>query len=90
MMPFRITSPNPRDRQIAILNLALLKAMATRMDLYVGLCGCETTLENGILIIAPRSREKCLFCNRTVELTRVYTPDGIARKMHDAHRTAIA
>ena len=89
-MPFRITSPNPHDRQIAILNLALLKAMATRTDLYVGLCGCETTLEGGILIIAPRSREKCLFCSRTVELTRVYTPDGIARKVCDADRTATA
>ena len=89
-MPFRITSPNPHDRQIAILNLALLKAMVTRTDLYVGLCGCETTLENGILIITPRSREKCLFCSRTVELTRVYKPDGVARKMYDADRTATA
>jgi len=89
-MPFRITSPNPHDRQIAILNLALLKAMATCTDLYVGLCGCETTLENRILIIAPRSREKCLFCSRTVELTRVYTPGGIAPKVYDAHRTATA
>jgi hypothetical protein len=90
MMPFRITSPNPHDRQIAILNLALLKAMATDTDLYVGICGCETTLENGILIIAARSREKCLFCNRTVELTRVYKPDGVARKVYHADRTATA
>jgi hypothetical protein len=89
-MPFRITSPNPRDRQIAILNLALLKAIATRTDLYVGLCGCETTVEKGILIIAPRSREKCLFCSRTVELTRVYTADGVAPNMYDADRTATA
>ena len=87
-MPFRITSPNPHDRQIAILNLALLKAMATRSDLYVGLCGCETTLENRILIIAPRSRERCLFCSRMVELTRVYRPDRVARKMYAADRTA--
>jgi hypothetical protein len=89
-MPFRITSLNPHERQFAILNLALLKAIATDTDLYVGLCGCETTLEGGILIIAPRSREKCLFCSRTVELTRVYTPDGVARKVHGADRTATA
>jgi hypothetical protein len=89
-MPFRITSLNPHERQFAILNLALLKAIATDTDLYVGLCGCETTLEGGILIIAPRSREKCLFCSRMVELTRIYKPDGIARKVYDAGQTATA
>jgi hypothetical protein len=75
-MPFRITSPKPYERQIAILNLALLKAMVAGTDLYVGQCGCEAAVKNGILIIAARSREKCLFCGRTVELTRMYKPNG--------------
>jgi hypothetical protein len=75
-MPFRITSPKPYERQIAILNLALLKAMVTGTDLYVGQCGCEAAVKNGILIIAARNQEKCLFCGRTVELTRMYKPNG--------------
>jgi len=75
-MPFRITSPIPYERQIAILNLALLKAMVTGTDLYVGQCGCEAAVQNGILIIAARSQEKCLFCGRAVELTRMYKPNG--------------
>ena len=76
-MPFRITSSDPYERQIAILNLALLGAMATGTDLYVGMCGCETSAKNGVLIIASERREHCVFCGRRVELTCIYQSDKI-------------
>jgi hypothetical protein len=79
-MPFRITSPNPYERQIAILNLALLEAMATGTDFYVGMCGCETSVRKHVLIVAFQRRERCLFCGRTVELTKIYE-SGKTREM---------
>jgi len=80
-MPFRITSSDPYERQIAILNLALLGAMATDTDLYVGMCGCATSARNGVLIIACSRQDHCVFCGRTVELTCIYQSDEIPWEM---------
>ena len=80
-MPLRLISPNPYDRQVALLNLGMIQAMLTGQDFYVGICSCKDALTNGILIMSNHEREECVFCRNGVQLTRIPLYAGQLREM---------
>ena len=73
MSSLRLTSPNPHDRQIALLNLGLIDAAVHKRPFYVGQCSCEQALHHGILIMSNSPQERCLFCGQTIALTQIPT-----------------
>ena len=60
---------SPDDRQFAIVNLVMLKAEQDRLRIYVGVCGCEQSLQSGVLIITQGTDiARCVFCGEDVAL----------------------
>jgi len=68
----RLESPDPADRQIAILGLAWIESTQRGLPFYVGVCGCETSVQGGgVLIMSTHPEEHCLFCRQVVALTQI-------------------
>ncbi|NIV32834.1 MAG: hypothetical protein GWN58_26330 [Anaerolineae bacterium] len=82
----RLASDNPFDLQIAVLNLAMLEARVSGEEIYVGMCGCEGSIQHRVIILSARPQDGCVFCGVKVELThiphypplerRIATPNG--------------
>jgi hypothetical protein len=64
----RLTSANPYDVQIAVLNLAVLQARLNREEVYLGMCGCEPSVSHRVIVLAAHDKEKCAFCRKPVEM----------------------
>jgi len=67
----RLASEDPFDLQIAVLNLSMLEARLNGEEIYVGMCGCETSAQHQVIMLSVRPQDRCVFCRRAVELTHI-------------------
>ena len=69
--PFRLQSPSPADRQIAIINLQMLAIEYTPAHMHAGACACEKALQNEVFIVSLGDKERCHFCGNVVHLVAI-------------------
>jgi hypothetical protein len=87
----RFLSENPHDRQIAYLNLFMLHTRVNGEETYVGMCGCEGSVTNQVIVLSTSGKERCVFCRDMVALTHIphFPPlEGRAHLTNDSTTTA--
>ena len=63
-MPFRLSSPDPHERQAAMLDLVTLAIRQAGREVYVGRCDCPPSAAHDALLIHSREKIQCAFCGK--------------------------